>query len=341
MNRFKLALKALAGKPLAGNFSRYPDFDTSPISEKDLEEIKLFFPLDKFFIFGHARSGTTLLVRLIRLHPEVHCNYQGHFFTRPPLLESMVADPQIQSWLTRNSNRWNRGTNISSVMLRSAADFILEREARHLGKSIVGDKSPNSLLNGRSVELAHRIYPDAKLIFIVRDGRDAAISHRFQSFIDSTQHLSRTDWRIREDFVADPQLFITGQRSLFSGQELKKSARNWIENVNQTSTIGRTLYGADFATVRYEDMLVDPLLSIRTLWEFLGADASLPGLDNRIKEEMSRNPDADWQMEKAIQVAGPLQKGKKGSWKNFFTDQDKEVFNEFAGDTLRDWGYSV
>ena len=54
----------------------------------EVAEARTFFPLEKFFIFGHARSGTTMLTRLIRLHPEVHCNYQAHFFTRPPLLES-------------------------------------------------------------------------------------------------------------------------------------------------------------------------------------------------------------------------------------------------------------
>ncbi len=62
------------------------------ITPQEVAEAKIFFPMDKFFIFGHARSGTTLLARLIRLHPEVHCNYQAHFFTRPPLLQSLVSD---------------------------------------------------------------------------------------------------------------------------------------------------------------------------------------------------------------------------------------------------------
>jgi hypothetical protein len=33
------------------------------------------------------------LMRLVRLHPEVHCNYQAHFFTRQPLLKSLVNTP--------------------------------------------------------------------------------------------------------------------------------------------------------------------------------------------------------------------------------------------------------
>jgi hypothetical protein len=125
-------------------------------------EARAFFPLDKFFIFGHARSGTTLLARLIRLHPQVHCNWQAHFFTRPPLLQSLVDQEEVGAWLARRSNRWNRGRDLAPVVLRAAADFILEREARREGKSIVGDKSPNSLLNGEAVRLAHAIYPEAR-----------------------------------------------------------------------------------------------------------------------------------------------------------------------------------
>ncbi|HEX9333295.1 MAG TPA: hypothetical protein VF896_15485, partial [Anaerolineales bacterium] len=48
------------------------------ITPEEVAEIKQFFPREKFFIFGHARSGTTLLMRLVRLHSEVHCNYQAH-----------------------------------------------------------------------------------------------------------------------------------------------------------------------------------------------------------------------------------------------------------------------
>ena len=71
------------------------------ITPEEVAEIKQFFPREKFFILGHARSGTTLLMRLARLHPEVHCNYQAHFFTRPPLLSGLAADKQVEAWLAR------------------------------------------------------------------------------------------------------------------------------------------------------------------------------------------------------------------------------------------------
>src|SRR3990170_8747505 len=118
------------------------------ITPEEVAEIKQFFPREKFFIFGHARSGTTLLMRLVRLHPEVHCNYQAHFFTRQPLLKSLVDSPEAEEWLRRKSNRWNQGHDLSPLVLRAAADFIMERDAAREGKLIVGDKSPSSTIHG-------------------------------------------------------------------------------------------------------------------------------------------------------------------------------------------------
>jgi len=154
IKRFKLAARILTkgAEPEKARRELIP-----PISLEEVAEARQFFPMGKFFIFGHARSGTTLLTRLVRVHPDVHCNYQAHFFTRPPLLNSLVSDPDVGAWLARRSNRWNRGRDLSPVVLRAVSDFIMERDARLAGKNIVGDKSPNSLLDGRAVQLLHDI----------------------------------------------------------------------------------------------------------------------------------------------------------------------------------------
>ena len=326
-------------QPASGSRSRIANYEVRPITVEEIAEAKLFFPMDKFFIYGHARSGTTLLTRLVRLHPQVHCNYQGHFFTRPPLLQSLVAEKEINSWLTRRSNRWNRGGDLSPVILRAATDFIMERDARQAGKRIVGDKSPNSLLNGKAVDLLHKIYPDAKLIFIVRDGRDALVSHRFQMFIDSTQHLNKEDWTIREAFINDPESFKKDNKSIFTQKGLQRSAKGWVSNIQETCERGKSLYRDCFYTLRYEDLLEDPAWQINQLWSFLGADTSGNVLEGLIESELKENPDADWQREKAGEIASSLQKGERGSWKQYFTPGDHRVFEAAAGHTLSKWGY--
>ncbi len=313
--------------------------DVPAITPEEIAEVKQFFPLEKFFIFGHARSGTTLLVRLIRLHPQVHCNYQAHFFTRQPTLYALVAAPEVGEWLSRRSNRWNHGRDPSPLVLRVVADFIIEREARTLGKSIVGDKSPNSLLHGESVRLMSKIYPEARFIYIVRDGRDAVLSHRFQTFIDASHHLTKEDLRIREEFSRDPKPFLQGERSLFTERGIVQSAQNWRRNVSETDCLGREIYGNRYISLRFEDLLSEPWEQMVRLWEFLGASVSLPGLRDALEQEMRRNPDADWQKTKASELVRAVEKGRQGSWCNLFTSRDREIFKQIAGQTLVEWGY--
>lgn len=334
--RLQNALRALRGASMNSAPREAP-----PILEEEAAEARLFFTRDKFFIFGHARSGTTMLTRLIRLHPEVHCNYQAHFFTRPPLLEALVGDPAVGEWLSRDSNRWNHGRDLSPVVLRTAADFILERDAQRLGKRIVGDKSPNSLLNGRAVRLLHKVYPDAYLIYIVRDGRDAALSHRFQSFIDFPEQLSSQDLKIRADFIRKPEPYLNGTRSLFGEPALRRAAEGWVRNVNETHQLGGSLYGKRYIALRYEDLLEDPWSEIQRLWNFLGAASDAPDLHLALEAEMQRNPDAEWQQQKAREIAESLQKGRRGTWREMFTQQDRGLFHSVAGSTLHAWGYSL
>lgn len=321
--------------------ARPPEQAIPPITLEEVEEARLFFPRQKFFIFGHARSGTTLLVRLIRLHPDVHCNYQAHFFTRPPLLKALVASPEVRGWLERRSNRWNRGRDLSPVVLRAVSDFILERDAQRAGKSIVGDKSPNSLLDGEAVHLLKGVYPDARLIYIVRDGRDAVLSHRIQSFVDTPRFFSSEDRRYRDEFTRNSQPFQSGARSLFSEKGIRQAAEGWVRNVTETDGLGRKLFGDRYISLRFEDLLKQSWQEMARLWSFLGAPVDAPELQASLAAEMQQNPDADWQKKKASEIAGAVQKGQHGSWREMFTDRDRRIFHEVAGETLRAWGYKV
>ncbi len=310
-----------------------------PLDLKELNEIKSFFPLPKFFIFGHARSGTTLLARLIRLHPEVHCNWQAHFFTREPTIYSLVSKPEIREWLQRHSNRWNQGEDLSPLVIRVVADFIMEREARERGKTIVGDKSPNSLMDGKSVKLLHGVYPDAKLLYIVRDGRDTVLSHRIQSFIDFPEYLRDIDLQIRDDFTHTPEFFFEGKRSLFTEDELRKDAEDWVRNVKETNQFGEELFGDKFLTLRYEDLISDPVRFLPDIWTFLKVKDRGLSLESEIKKEMGRNPDAAWQKTQNQEMVSNLKKGTSGTWEELFTDRDRQIFKEIAGETLIEWGY--
>ena len=304
------------------------------ITPAEIEEVKAFFPRDKFFIFGHPRSGTTLLARLVRLHPDVYCGWQAHFFTRSPLLSSLVSDPSIREWLSRPSNRWNRGGDLSPLVLRAVADFVLEREAVAHSARIVGDKSPNALTGGAAVQNVAQIHPDCRLIAIVRDPRDTIVSHRFQAFLDAPQTLTREDLSIREEFRNDPAPFLAKEKSIFTEQGLREACQRWEENVRETHRLGTDNYRERFLQVRFEDLLAGPVEAMKQVWSFLEANNVSSALESSIHDEIGSNPDADWQQEKDKSIAKWLPKGQPGSWKKFFTERDQQIVHEVAGDEL-------
>jgi len=350
INRIKAAtrilLKGIPPERSSGDLYRQRS-KIPAISAEEVAEAKAFFPLEKFFIFGHARSGTTLLTRLIRLHPEVHCNYQAHFFTRAPFLHTLVADPEVAAWLSQRSNRWNRGQDLSPVVLRAVSDFILEREARRVGKPIIGDKSPNNTVGGEAVRNLHAVYPDAYLIFIVRDGRDAVLSHRFQDFVDRMDSLSPADARLREEFTRQPEPFLTGQHSLFSENRLRLEALSWAKNLAETEALGKSLFGLRYIHLRYEDLLAKPWDELCRVWKFLqtvdytDVEALGSELEAIVAAEMQSNPDAEWQMQKDRELAHVLQKGQRGNWQKILPARDRAIFKEAAGQALIDWQYET
>ena len=335
LSRFKSAARILIkGEPQKKTRNPIP-----AITAEEVAEIRQFFPREKFFILGHARSGTTLLMRLLRLHPDVHCNYQAHFFTRKPMLKSLVNTPETEEWLTRKSNRWNQGRDLSPLVLRAAADFIMERDAAREGKSIVGDKSPSSTIHGQVVRDAHALYPDAKIIYIVRDGRDVLISERFRNFVEESKFLTAEDKRIMSDLRVDSAPFSDGRRSIFTETSIRNIAKRWADDLHEIDSEGVNLYGENYISLRYEDLLAQPFAELSRLWKFLGVKKIGRALEKQLLAEMSSNPDEEWQAKRNEGIASFLLKGQAGNWRRLFTEKDKVLFKEVAGELLVKWGY--
>lgn len=335
LSRFKAAARIL----IKGEVKKKSRNPIPAITPEELTEIKQFFPREKFFIFGHARSGTTLLMRLIRLHDEVHCNYQAHFFTRKPMLKSLVDSPEAEEWLARKSNRWNQGHDLSPLILRAAADFIMERDAAREGKTIVGDKSPSSTIHAEVVRDAHALYPDAKIIYIVRDGRDVLISERFRNFVEESKFLTSEDRRIISDLKVDSAPFSNGRRSIFTETFIRNIAQRWADDLHEIDAEGAKLYGENYISLRYEDLLSQPFDELTRLWKFLNVKNISQSLEKKIHAEMSTNPDEEWQAKRNEDIASFLPKGQAGNWQRLFTLRDKALFKQIAGERLIKWKY--
>jgi hypothetical protein len=77
---------------------------------------------------------------------------------------------------------------------------------------------------------------------------------------------------------------------------------------------------------------------MQKFWDFLGVQTDR-SLEKTIADEMSSNPDEEWQAQRNEDIASFLPKGHAGNWQRLFTVQDKAIFKEIAGEMLVKWMY--
>jgi hypothetical protein len=155
------------------------------------------------FIVGSPRSGTTLLGDILDLHPQIGRWYEPYFvldryFRDAPndCLRGEDATPEVTRYLRRE----------------------FERYRRKRGCQIVVDKSPR---NSLKIPFLRKVFPDAKFIHMLRDGRDVALS------------INR-EWRKRKEILeqgTDLQQMIRTVNAFLGRQPLMrhKIAAAWFE----------------------------------------------------------------------------------------------------------------
>ena len=186
----------------------------------------------------------------------------------------------------------------------------------------------------------HRVYPDAHLIFIVRDGRNAVLSRRVRDIIEYPETLGRADLELRRKIRLDSRPYLTGERSIFIRSWLKREARSWADNVHESNELAKSLYGNRYLALRFEDLIDDALGILTKVWEFLSVQKITRELSSVIRIEMEQNPTAEWQTEKDSDLLQGFQRGTRKGWVQVYTIEDKAFFNRVAGKELADWRYS-
>jgi len=306
-----------------------------------------------FFVVGYQKSGTTWLMRMLDSHPEILCKGEGRFFgggwrqesvkridaKRPPssLYNAVLDAEYLRLWIERSV--WSRNdaadehlTNIT----RMAIDYFLMGELSKTSKRLVGDKSP--LLTPEIIKEIAGIYPEAKVIHIIRDGRDAAVSaaHHSRNFGRTRKKNAEASVK-REAYRGDHQRLRETGESMFAGDSLKKMAAEWGERVGRTIEDGPALLGDNYAQVRYEDLLEGPEEEVRRLLEFLRAGANEEVVRQCVSsasfEKLSRGRKRGQEDPSSF-----FRKGVAGDWKSVFTEEDKQIFKE-VGDLLVELGY--
>src|SRR5262249_12607901 len=118
--------------------------------------------------------------------------------------------------------------------------------ARQQGTAWWGDKTPMYI---EHLELLHSLFPAARMIYIVRDGRDVALSLMRESWGPSNAFVCAEQWR-REN---EPRPIVA---------ELKSKG---------------LLY-----QLRYEDLLADPARVLGDIMAFLGIASTPATLDVQV-----------------------------------------------------------
>jgi len=316
-----------------------PTVDELPkITYEQLDRIRNHFAMPKFFILGYSRSGKTLLSRLVRLHPDVHCNGHAYFFSQRWNLIQLLTGAGLEQNFEWRGNRWTRGKRMMTPLIRVACDYILEQEATLLGKRIVGDETPNPN-NGTAIRWMNKVYPDAQVLYLIRDGREVMLWRRLLFFIDMPQFLGQKDLVIRDALRRDSISFLKSGHSIFTPAWLEEFAQAWVANVRETVTLANSLYGERFMPLRYEDMISDPFGVMSQLWAFLGASNPGTSLNQAILDEIKKDREIKGHQQKDPELMKYFECRPDVTWRDVFTIEDRMLFEHIAGDELETWGY--
>ena len=308
-----------------------------------------------FFVLGYQKSGTTWLMRMLDAHPEILCRGEGRFFDggwrqknlkregveRPPssLYHALLDAEYLRLWIEHSV--WSRDEPADEHLdnlTRMAVNYFLQGELLKTSKKMVGDKSP--LLTPRTIEEIARIHPESRVIHIIRDGRDAAVSAAHHTWNFGNLEKSPEMLRKRTAYFADPAGFRSSGESMFSEWQIQKLAEDWNSRVGSATRSGPKLLGDNYVEVRYEALVDRPENELERLVKFLGAE-SRPKTIQRCVESTSFEKLSKGRERGREDPASFFRKGVVGDWRNVFSERDRRIFKETAGETLVRLGYEA
>jgi Sulfotransferase domain len=314
-----------------------------------------------FFVVGQGKSGTTWVRNTLNSHPEILCRGEGRFFERdfvqvapledlrkgwlksvqPTSLYGAISSSEyLRTWMERSV--WTDGEDVDrhlGNLSRLAVNYFLTQRLSKTEKKIVGDKTTFS--GGEILKEIGAIYPEAKVIHVIRDGRDVAVSmiHHMWNYAKDAgafYDLEPEDLEKRDAYRKDPASALA--EGLFTEKRLSGIARSWATQVGKAVEYGPTLLGDNYAEVRYEELLKRPEDEIGRLLRFLEAEAG----EETVKRCIEMGSFERWSegRERGREDSFSFyRRGVAGDWRNVFTEEDRRVFKEAAGEVLIQLGY--
>lgn len=263
------------------------------------------------FVGGTGRSGTTVFARLLGTHPQIFSlRWESQFIVAKhgliDVVDSGFEEAKVAKFLELLRGRWYRRTlnegkpneyvaglaaDVSEANLeRIISDFesrvhrggngpdaarglvagLFEAPAAAAGAGRWCEKTPrNSLYMDRIAAM----FPEARFINVLRDGRDVACSM-----------VERGFWPIgaTHDFPST---------NPFRGEvTFAKAISYWVEMVRLAREVARALPAESYMEVRLEDLVFEQEQTVRRVLEFLDE----PLVDSLLRFDMRADAIGRW-----------------------------------------------
>ena len=276
-------------------------------------------PIPPFFIIGFQRSGTTLLRVMLDSHPDVAIpldtvglwdRFEQRLVEydnletqagRARIIADLLDDERIRLWkvtITSDDirNRWRDGTFPGLI------DAFYRAYAGHWKKSAWGDKDPGNMAR---IDQLNRWFPTSRFVHIIRDGRDACLSHMEQDF---------------------------------GFENLLECASGWREEVQWVRRMGLLLGSERYHEIRYEDLVNDPAGKLKQLAIFLGIpyDEAMLNYHQSVEHAIPDEKRHVWPL-----LSKPPVSDNIARWKRQMSSSQRICFEKRAGPVLKELGYEV
>lgn len=273
-----------------------------------------------FFILSSGRSGSTLLAAMLNMHPRIHVPVElfglysqlprllpwyGNLrqdFNRRLLAKDLARTGQLAEFgIPFDCDHFAERLHSAGAGLAPVIRCFYETLLAASGKVILGDKTPN---HSPYLPVIERTFPAARIIHLVRDGRDCAASSR-----RSRQGLN--------------------QRNVY------ELGRLWPRNNAAIAEFG-VRHPARYHRLRYEDLIADPASRLARVCDFLG-EAFHPGMLDHASGEFARQNAT--RLGHHANLTRTVLQGNEAKWKTALSAREVAVYESLAGDALRRFGY--
>ena len=271
------------------------------------------------FIVGSARSGTSLLASALGSHRRIVVTPEIFLFVQLPKWRPLLGKREELAQFVAALEDWKeidlsqveylrRLKEMETLTPRGVMDALYGMFMERADKPRCGDKTNANIYMLQAIAA---MWPDARVIHTIRDGRDVVASQ-----------------------LAMPTFGRLG---------LKNLALEWKKRV----AFAREHRGAlrHYLEVRYEDLVCDFEPQLRTVCGFIGEDFEpdmlrFYELDGRRRyEEKANHPTYEGRASFFEKLTGPADSKSIGRWKESFSPAQTENFAALAGDLLRELGY--